>query len=251
MRMNGKVAIVTGGSRGIGEAIARRLVADGASVLIASRKPDQLEAAAQRIGGDVLAVAAHVAEDGAAERCMDAANDRWGHIDVLINNAGINPHAGSIESLTRAQFTKLTDVNLWGPLSWANAAVRAGLGADGGVIVNISSASSLMYGAPVGPYATTKAALNYLTKHLAVELAPHIRVNAIAPGVVATAMATALTDQGTDLCSQWPVPRFGEPEDVAALAAFLAGPDSSWLTGQVIAVDGGASLLSPTIDLAH
>jgi NAD(P)-dependent dehydrogenase (short-subunit alcohol dehydrogenase family) len=144
----------------------------------------------------------------------------------------------------------LTDVNLWGPIAWTNAAVRAGLGVDGGAVVNISSASSLMYGAPVGPYATTKAALNYLTKHLAVELGPkNVRVNAIAPGVVATSMAKILTDQGTDFCSGWPIPRFGEPDDVASLVAFLVGPGSTWLTGQVIALDGGASLQSPRVEL--
>ena len=248
--LNGKVAIVTGGSRGIGEAVARRLVADGSSVLIASRKADQLEATAARIGGDIIAVAAHVADDGSAEKCMEAANDRWGHIDILVNNAGINPHAGPVDTLNKAQFTKLTDVNLWGPIAWTNAAVRAGLGVDGGAVVNISSASSLMYGAPVGPYATTKAALNYLTKHLAVELGPkNVRVNAIAPGVVATSMAKILTDQGTDFCSGWPIPRFGEPDDVASLVAFLVGPGSTWLTGQVIALDGGASLQSPTVEL--
>jgi NAD(P)-dependent dehydrogenase (short-subunit alcohol dehydrogenase family) len=151
-----------------------------------------------------------------------------------------------MESLTRAQIAKIIDVNLWAPLPWTNATVRAGLGAAGGAVVNVSSASALMYGAPVGPYATSKAVLIYPTKHLAVELGPKLRINAIAPGVVATAMPIPLTDQGEAVFGGWPIPRFGDPDEVASLAAFLVGPESSWLTGPVIALDGGASLLSPS-----
>jgi NAD(P)-dependent dehydrogenase (short-subunit alcohol dehydrogenase family) len=250
--LSGQVAIVTGGSRGIGEAIARRFAASGASVLITGRSQETLDATAARIGGDVLGVAAHVAEDGAADRCIDAALSRWGRIDVLCNNAAVNPHAGPLASVTRSQFQKIVDVNLWGPLDWTNRVVAAGLGTDDspGSVVNIVSNVALMYGPPVGPYSTSKAALIHITRQLAVELGPRVRVNAIAPGVVDTVMARGLVSQGVGIAARWPIPRIGHPDDIAAAALFLASGAASWITGHVLVVDGGASLLSDEVTLA-
>ncbi len=241
----GRVAIVTGGSRGIGNGIARRLADLGASVLITSRKQDAVDAAAAEIGGDVVPVAAHVASEDAARRCFDIARERWGRVDVLVNNVGVNTHVGSTLAITRAAFDKMTETNLWASLMWVRLATDAGLGETAGAaVVNVSSNLSLAPGGPSAVYGMTKAALNYLTQQLAVELAPRIRVNAVLPGVVETDMAAMLVNQGERLTRGWPIPRFGQPCDVADVVEFLAGSQSSWMTGQLVTVDGGARLTS-------
>jgi NAD(P)-dependent dehydrogenase (short-subunit alcohol dehydrogenase family) len=240
----GRVAIVTGGSRGIGNGIATRFAELGASVLITARKADAVRAAAESMPGDVLSMAAHAADEGAARACFDAAVERWGHVDILVNNAGVNVHLGSTPSIERRGFDKTVEVNLWAPLMWTRLALDAGLGKAGdGAIVNVSSNLSIAPGGPSGIYGMTKAALNYLTAQLAVELAPSVRVNAVAPGVVDTDMATMLVAQGEALTKQWPLPRFGHPVDFADAVEFLAGPASSWMTGQVLVIDGGARLV--------
>jgi NAD(P)-dependent dehydrogenase (short-subunit alcohol dehydrogenase family) len=242
---SGRVAVITGGSRGIGHGIARRFAELGGSVLITSRKPDAVLAAANSLPGDVLAVAAHVADEDAARGCFQAALDRWGHVDVLVNNVGVNVHMGPTAGIDRRRWDKTIEVNLWAPLMWTRLALEAGLGRSGGAsIINVSSNLSLAPGGPSGVYGLTKAALNYLTQQLAVELAPDVRVNAIAPGVVDTEMAAVLVAQGEALRTQWPLPRFGQPADIADAAEFLAGPQSSWMTGQVMVVDGGARLVT-------
>jgi NAD(P)-dependent dehydrogenase (short-subunit alcohol dehydrogenase family) len=240
----GRVAIVTGGSRGIGNGIATRFAELGGSVLITARKEEALRAAAESMPGDVLPMAAHAADEDAARACFDAALARWGHVDVLVNNAGVNVHIGSTTSIERRGFDKTVEVNLWAPLMWTRLALDAGLGNGGdGAIVNVSSNLAIAPGGPSGIYGTTKAALNYLTAQLAVELAPSVRVNAVSPGVIDTDMATMLVAQGEALTKQWPLPRFGQPADIADAVEFLAGPASSWMTGQVLVVDGGARLV--------
>ena len=246
--LNGRAAIVTGGSRGIGAAIARTFVEQGANVVLTSRKPEPLSALATELGDAAFAVPAHVGEEGAAQRCVDAAMDRWGRLDILVNNAAVNPHLGPMDVVTRAQFDKIMQVNLWAPIEWTNVAVRAGLGEHHGCVINIVSNTALLYGVPVGTYSTSKAALIHMTRQLAVELGRRgVRVNAIAPGVVNTDMARGLTSQGASLYGGWPIPRFGQPDDIAGVALFLAGPAASWITGQVLVVDGGASLLSAEV----
>jgi NAD(P)-dependent dehydrogenase (short-subunit alcohol dehydrogenase family) len=239
----GRVAVVTGASRGIGHGIARRLAERGASVLITSRKPDAIAAAAAELPGDVLPFAAHVADEDAARACFAAVLDRWGRVDVLVNNVAVNVHVGSTVGMSRSAWDKMTEVNLWAPLMWTGLALEAGLGRSGdGAIVNVSSNLSIAPGGPSGGYGMTKAALNYLTQQLAVELAPHVRVNAVAPGVIDTEMARMLVNQGEKLFRLWPIPRVGQPADIADAIEFLAGRQSSWITGQIMVVDGGVRL---------
>ena len=245
-RMAGKVAVVTGASRGIGLAIARRFHCQGAHVLISSRKADAIAAAAGTLAdgpGEVLAMAAHVADEDAARRCFAAATERWGGVDVLVNNAATNPQFGPTIEVDRRAWDKIIEVNLWAPLRWTQLAAEASLGRDGlGSVINISSNLAMMPGGPSGVYGMSKAALIYLTQQLATELGPGARVNAIAPGVVDTKLATALVSQGPSVCGWWPLPRFGLTDDIASAAEFLASADSAWMTGQVLVVDGGAGL---------
>lgn len=248
----GRAVVVTGASRGIGNGIARRFAELGAGVLITSRKQAAVEAAAAQLPGDVLALAAHVADEDAARSCFAAARDRWGRVDALVNNVGVNVHVGPTTAMARTAWDKTLEVNLWAPLMWTRLALEAGLGDSGdGAVVNVSSNLSIAPGGPSGAYGMTKAALNYLTRQLAVELAPSVRVNAIAPGVVDTEMARILVEQGQALLDLWPLPRFGTPSDVADAVEFLAGPRSSWMTGQVLVVDGGARLTTTKDLLEH
>jgi NAD(P)-dependent dehydrogenase (short-subunit alcohol dehydrogenase family) len=246
LTMAGKAAVITGASRGIGLAIARRFHRLGAHVLICSRQADAIAEAAESLDGgpgEVLAMAAHAADEDAAERCFAAARERWGGVDVLVNNAATNPQFGPTIEIDRRAWDKIVEVNLWAPLRWTQLAAQASLGRDGlGSVINISSNLAFRPGGPGGVYGLSKAALIYLTQQLATELGPTVRVNAIAPGVVETRMATALVSQGARLYSGWPLPRFGLPDDIASAAEFLASSASAWMTGQVLVVDGGAGL---------
>jgi NAD(P)-dependent dehydrogenase (short-subunit alcohol dehydrogenase family) len=247
--------VVTGASRGIGLAIARRFHDRGAHVLISSRKASAIAEAARSLGdsgpGEVLAMAAHVADEDAAARCFTAATQRWGGVDVLVNNAATNPQFGPTISVDRRAWDKIVEVNLWAPLRWTQLAAQASLGRDGlGSVINISSNLAMMPGGPSGVYGMSKAALIYLTQQLATELGPSVRVNAIAPGVVDTKLAAPLVSQGASVCGWWPLPRFGLTDDVASAAEFLASGDSAWMTGQVLVVDGGAGLGRNAFDTA-
>jgi len=244
--MAGRVAVITGASRGIGLAIARRFHCQGAHVLISSRKAEAIAEAGRTLDdgpGEVLARAAPVADEDAARSCFDAARQRWGGVDVLVNNAATNPQFGPTIKVDRRVFDKIVEVNLWAPLRWTQLAAEAGIGRDGlGSVINISSNLAMMAGGPSGVYGMSKASLIYLTQQLATELGPRVRVNAIAPGVVDTKLATALVSQGASVCGRWPLPRFGLADDIASTAEFLASGASAWMTGQVLVVDGGAGL---------
>jgi NAD(P)-dependent dehydrogenase (short-subunit alcohol dehydrogenase family) len=244
---SGRVVVVTGGSRGIGYGIATRFAERGARILLTSRKAEAVASAARSLPGDVVGVVAHVADEAAARGCFTEAVARWGRVDVLVNNVGVNPHFGAILGVDRARWDKIFEINLWAPLMWTRLAIEAGLGhEEAGAVVNVSSNLSFAAGGPAGAYGASKAALNYLTQQLAVELAPGVRVNAVAPGVVDTDMATMLVAQGERLARQWPLPRFGAPGDIAGVVEFLAGPQSSWMTGEILVVDGGARLVGGT-----
>ena len=244
--LNGRTAIITGGSRGIGLAIGQRLAAAGANVVLTSRDQQSADTAAAQVDGTALGVAAHVAEEGAAQHCIDLTLERFGGIDILVNNAGTNPAFGPLIDQDHARFAKIFDVNLWGPLLWTSCAVKAGLGeraGHSGAVVNTASIGGLSSAPGMGMYNATKAALIHVTKQLALELSPGIRVNAICPGVVRTRLAEVLwKNHEESLSAAMPLGRIGEPVDVADAVAFLVSDAASWITGQALVMDGGQIL---------
>lgn len=244
----GKTALITGGSRGIGRAIAFALAAEGANVVISSRKQDALDAVAEEIRQvhhkvGVLARAAHVADAEQAEAAVDAAIAEFGTVDVLVNNAGTNPYFGPLIDIDRARADKTVQVNQWAGLLWTQLVWRASMRQRGGVVVNIASVGGLSTEPGIGYYNATKSAVLHLTRQLAFELAPQVRVNAIAPGLVRTQLARALWEENEQhLREVMPLGRIGEPDDIAKAAVFLAGANSGWITGQSLVVDGGAMI---------
>lgn len=241
--LTGRTAIITGGSRGIGLAIGQRLAAAGANVVLTSRDQDSADAAAAQVDGNALGVAAHVAQDDAAQRCIDLTLERFGSIDILVNNAGTNPAFGPLLDQDHARFAKIFDINLWGPLLWTSCAVKAWMGEHGGAVVNTASIGGLSFAPLMGMYNATKAALIHVTKQLALELSPKVRVNAICPGVVRTRLAEVLWKEHEQALSTGiPLGRIGEPVDVADAVAFLVSDAASWITGQTLVMDGGQIL---------
>ena len=239
------VAIVTGASRGIGLAIAHALIADGYRVCITARDTVGLEAAVEQLGGQGRAMFVAGAADDAEHRraTVEATMDHFGRIDLLVNNAGINPAYGPLIDIDPAPARKTVEVNLLGTLAWTQEVYKAWQRENGGCVVNVASAAGLHAAEGIGIYGVSKAAVIALTRQLAHELGPRVRVNAVAPAVVKTRFAKALYDsREAEVAEQYPLARLGEPEDVAAAVAYLAGPTSSWVTGQTIVVDGGLLL---------
>lgn len=244
-RFEGRVAIVTGASRGIGLGIAERLVAEGARVCVTARKPEALAEAVRTLGGPDRALAVAGRADDADHQAEAVARtlDAFGRLDVLVNNTGINPTYGPILEADLGVARKVLEVNLLAALSWVQQAHRAWLGANGGAVVNVASVAGLGPAMGIGLYGTSKAALMHLTSQLAAELGPAVRVNAVAPAVVKTRFATALYEgREDDVARQYVLKRLGLPEDVAGPVAFLASDDASWITGQTLIVDGGVTL---------
>ncbi|HEV8568586.1 MAG TPA: SDR family oxidoreductase [Actinoplanes sp.] len=243
--MTDQVAIVTGASRGIGFAIAQRFVAAGAKVCITGRDAAALENAAKDLGGPDVAIGVAGKGDDADHRAevIDTVLGAFGPITTLVNNIGINPAYGPLQSLDLAAARKMLDVNVLGTLGWVQEALRGGLADRGGAIVNISSVSGVRPAPGIAFYGVTKAALIHLTEELAVELAPAVRVNAVAPAVVKTRFATALYEGREDaVAATYPLQRLGVPEDVAGAVAFLCSRDAAWITGQTLVIDGGVTL---------
>ena len=244
--LEGKVALVTGASRGIGRAIAGALAGAGASVMLSSRKQDTLDAAVADIGtggGEAAAFAANAGEPDQIAACVAATVERFERVDILVNNAATNPYMGRAIDIDLPRFDKTWQVNYRGPVVWAQEAWRASMHDHGGSIVNIASIGGLSVESSIGHYNVTKAALIHLTRTLAAELAPGVRVNAIAPGLVKTDMARALWEPAEDaIAAHMPLRRLGEPDDIANAALFLTSDLGSWITGQTIVVDGGALL---------
>jgi NAD(P)-dependent dehydrogenase (short-subunit alcohol dehydrogenase family) len=240
----GKVALVTGASKGIGRAIATSLAERGAQVMLSSRKLDALEDAAGSIDGDTAVFAANAGDPEAAEACVAATVERFGGIDILVNNAATNPYAGRSIDIDLPRYEKTLQVNLRGPLVWSHHAWHQSMNErQGSTIINIASVGAFSAASGIGIYNMTKAALIHQTRLLANELAPTTRVNAIAPGLVKTDMARALWEPNeANLGSRTPLGRIGEPQDIANAAMFLASDLASWITGQTVVVDGGSLL---------
>jgi NAD(P)-dependent dehydrogenase (short-subunit alcohol dehydrogenase family) len=244
IQFGGKVALVTGASKGIGKAIAASLAERGAQVMLSSRKHDALEAAAAEIDGETAVFAANAGEPDAAEACVEATIERFGGIDILVNNAATNPYAGPSIDIDLPRYEKTLQVNLRGPLVWSQLAWHRSMrDRPGGSIINIASIGAFSAASGIGIYNMTKAGLIHQTRLLANELAPTVRVNAIAPGLVKTDMARALWEPNeANLGSRTPLRRIGEPQDIANAAIFLASDLASWITGETIVVDGGSTL---------
>ena len=241
--LTGRTAIVTGASRGIGLAAAQALADAGANVVLTSRKQEAADEAAAQIRGNAIGVGAHAVEEDQARRCVEVTLETFGSLDILVNNAGTNPAFGPMLNQDHGRFAKTMDVNLWAPLLWTRLATEAWMGEHGGSVVNTASIGGLAHEAGIGLYNVSKAALIYLTKQLSLELAPRIRVNAVAPGVVRTKLAEALWKEHEELVAgSTPLARIGEPDDVASAIAFLASDAASWITGETMVIDGGMRL---------
>jgi NAD(P)-dependent dehydrogenase (short-subunit alcohol dehydrogenase family) len=245
--LEGKTAVITGASRGIGLAMAARFLGAGANVMICSRKADDLAGAMAALvaeGADPSRVtwqAAHVADPAQAQACLAAAVERFGRLDILVNNAGTNPYYGPMIGIDVARAQKTFEVNQLAVLMWTSYAVQAGLR---GSVVNVASIGGLGVESGIGWYNVTKAAVLHITRQLAYELAPDIRVNALAPGLVKTHLAGALWEgPGKEdlVAATVPLRRLGVPDDIASAALFLVSDDASWITGQTLVVDGGST----------
>jgi NAD(P)-dependent dehydrogenase (short-subunit alcohol dehydrogenase family) len=244
--LDGKVAVITGASRGIGRAIGLRLAKAGAKVVVSSRKQEGVQAVADEItaaGGEALAIQAHVGRPEEVEALVAQTVQAFGRVDVAVNNAATNPHFGPLLTADEGQWDKILDTNVKGAFRLCKAVVPHMESQGGGKIINMTSVAGLRPSPGMGVYSVSKAGIVALTQVLAVELGhANIQVNAIAPGVIKTRFSQLLwqTPQISEpILNSLPLGRFGEPEDVAGLALYLASSASDYVTGAVFVVDGG------------
>ena len=240
--MTSRTALVTGGSRGIGLAIAQKLVDKDDRVVITARKPDELNAAVETLGGtDVaLAVPGHAGDAEHRAAAVRAAIDTFGSCDYVVSNVGINPVFGRVIDADLDAARKIFDINYVGALGFVQEGYRQWMAEHGGVVLFVASVAGLRSAGGIGLYGSSKAALFHLTSHLGVELGPKVRVNALAPAVVKTQFATALYEGREDeVAARYPAGRLGVPEDIGSAAAFLLSDEASWITGQTLVIDGG------------
>jgi NAD(P)-dependent dehydrogenase (short-subunit alcohol dehydrogenase family) len=247
INLDNKVAIVTGASRGIGEAIARCFAANGAKVVLASRKIEGLQAVAESIGPNAFAVAAHTGKEDDCAALVEAAVKKFGKVDVVVNNAATNPHFGPLVDADEGAWDKTFQVNVKGYFWMTRELVKHLRGREApGSVVNVASVAGLV-GSPLqGIYAMTKAAVISMTKTLASELAANkIRVNAIAPGFVDTKFAAAVLKNDVlleEVMRITPMKRYGQPDEIAGGALYLASDAASYLTGHALVIDGGMTI---------
>lgn len=252
MRLQDKVALVTGASHGIGEACARAFAAEGARVALVDRDEAAGAALAAELGANAFFLAGDVTASGFAAKAVEAAVKKFGRLDLLLNNAGIVHQAGFLD-LAEADFDRVIAVNLKAYFTFGQAAARQMVAqGGGGVIVNMSSVNAILAIPDQVPYVVSKGGVNQLTKVMAMSLAEHgIRVNAIGPGTIATELArkAVLNSDAArrKLMSRTPLKRLGEPAEVARVAVFLACDDSSYMTGQTVYPDGGRLALNYTV----
>ncbi|MFE1767113.1 SDR family oxidoreductase [Streptomyces angustmyceticus] len=242
--LSGKVALVTGASRGIGYGIAEALVARGDRVVITGRNEDALKEAAEKLGADrVLGVAGKAHDEAHQAVAVERAMETFGRVDYLVNNAGTNPVFGPIADLDLGVARKVFETNVVSALGFAQRTWHAWQKDNGGAIVNIASIAGLAPSPFIGAYGISKAAMVNLTLQLAHEFAPGVRVNSIAPAVVKTKFAAALYEnREEEAAAGYPLARLGVPEDIGGAAAFLLSDASGWITGQSLVVDGGLFL---------
>ncbi|MGW4567334.1 SDR family oxidoreductase [Streptomyces sp. NPDC004561] len=244
VELSGKVALVTGASRGIGYGVAEALVARGDRVCITGRNEDALKEAVEKLGAERVIAVAGKAHDldhqtEAVERTMEA----FGRLDYLVNNAGTNPVFGPIADLDLNVARKVFETNVISALGFAQKSWHAWQKDNGGAIVNIASIAGLAPSPFIGAYGVSKAAMINLTQQLAHEFAPRVRVNAIAPAVIKTKFAQALYEgREEEAAASYPLGRLGVPSDIGGAAAFLTSEQSDWVTGQTLVVDGGLFL---------
>lgn len=244
-RFAGRTAIVTGASRGIGLGIARRLLAEGASVVITARGQEGLDAALAELDapGRVVAVAGKSDDEDHQRETVDRAEEAFGPVDLLVNNTGVNPVFGRTVDIDLGAARKIAEVNALGTLAWTQKVYHSGLGERGGAVVNVASIAGLAPSPGIGWYGATKALVMRLTQELAVEVGPAVRVNAVAPGVVKTRFAEALySGKEEAMSAALPAGRLGVPDDIAGPVAFLLSDDAHWITGHTLVVDGGAHI---------
>jgi NAD(P)-dependent dehydrogenase (short-subunit alcohol dehydrogenase family) len=245
-RLAGKVALVTGGNAGIGEAIAKVFAREGAAVVITGRRQDELDRVAKEIAqqkGKSVAVAGSVTDDRHVRAAVSQAIQQYGALDILVNNAGVGDFGRRIHELDDETWARVLDVNLTGVFRMTRVVVCEMLKRGGGSIVNISSIASLV-GLPLLPaYAASKGALDALTRAMAIDYAKDgIRCNVVNPGLIATPMAASLManpEQLDALLSHYPIRRPGKPEEVANLVLYLASDEATWVTGGTFTIDGG------------
>ncbi|MBY6047828.1 SDR family NAD(P)-dependent oxidoreductase [Vannielia litorea] len=245
--LTGKVALVTGSTRGIGRAIAEALVARGARVVISSRKAEACAAVAEEIGEAAVPIACNVSDDAAIVRLLAETEERLGSVDILVCNAAVNPYMGPFLDTPDDAFDKTIAVNIRANMRLAKGVVPGMQAKGGGAIVIVSSIAAFKGSEHLGIYAVTKAADTQIVRNLAVAYgADNIRVNGIAPAVVKTDFARALyedPERAKRVAESYALKRLGEPEDIAGIAVMLAAPAGAWMTGQTIIVDGGWSAM--------
>ncbi len=248
-RLDGQVALITGSSRGIGRATAEAMAAQGARVVISSRKADACEATARAIrddGGEAIAVPCNISDKAQLEGLVDATLEEWGQIDILVCNAAVNPYFGPMSGLTDDAYEKTMNANVRSNIWLCNMVVPQMAERDGGSVIIISSVAGLKGTDKIGIYGITKAADAALTRNLAVEWGPkNVRVNCLAPSIIKTDMARALWENPeiyNAAIKNYPLRRIGEVQEVAGAAVFLASGAGKFTSGHTLVIDGGATI---------